>query len=255
MSTPHDPAEFLLNTSSPPTVRVSPVLIALGHGLNDVLPDALRQILVSYIPRLIGTAGDGQDPVRGCRIADWLIQVYTAAWLQLVPELEEDADRLASLPALASAGDMATVATIVQEVAYRVAVASEAAGDTVWSTTGTTDGDVLRAAGKTTGMITGTNMSCGIRNIVGAALGASTVPPGVIWATDVAVRAAAQAAAWAAGNAVTDTTRAGEGVAEAAIRSARARLAPTVAGLQVSAIALFECVINPVGDHPGSMTA
>ena len=44
---------------------VAPVLGDMGRGLNDVLPDDLRQELIPLIPDLPGTAGDGHDEQRG----------------------------------------------------------------------------------------------------------------------------------------------------------------------------------------------
>jgi hypothetical protein len=43
----------------------SPVLSSFLVRLNDGLPEDLRQELKPYLPRVIGTAGDGQDEARG----------------------------------------------------------------------------------------------------------------------------------------------------------------------------------------------
>src|SRR5260221_9786346 len=47
------------HSDKPPCV--SPVLGAYGRSLNDVLPDIPRQELKQFIPRLPGTAGDGEN--------------------------------------------------------------------------------------------------------------------------------------------------------------------------------------------------
>jgi len=60
---------------------VSPVLGAYGRRLNDRLNNEDRQKLKPFIPRLIGTAGDGQDEARGYLAADWAIRVVTPRWL------------------------------------------------------------------------------------------------------------------------------------------------------------------------------
>ena len=61
----------------------SPVLGTFGRGLNDVLPDEKRQALVPFVPRMVGTAGDGLDEARSYMALDWLIRTYTPAWLDL----------------------------------------------------------------------------------------------------------------------------------------------------------------------------
>ena len=62
---------------------VSPILTSFGIGLNDRLPDEKRQRLVPFVPRMVGTAGDGLDEARGYLALNWLIRTYTPAWLDL----------------------------------------------------------------------------------------------------------------------------------------------------------------------------
>ena len=62
---------------------VSPVLTAYGISLNDAWSDEQRQKLTPFIPRMIGTADDGQDEARSYLALDWLIRTYTPAWLDL----------------------------------------------------------------------------------------------------------------------------------------------------------------------------
>src|SRR4051812_33649604 len=56
---------------------VSPVLRNFGINLNDQWGGAQRQKLVPFIPRLVGTAGDGHDEARGYLALDWLIRTFT----------------------------------------------------------------------------------------------------------------------------------------------------------------------------------
>src|ERR1700755_694288 len=60
---------------------VSPVLRAMCIALNDGLEHEPRQRLRPYLARTIGTADDGLDTERGWMAMDWLIPVYTPAWV------------------------------------------------------------------------------------------------------------------------------------------------------------------------------
>jgi hypothetical protein len=75
---------------------VSPVLRALCIALNDGLEDEPRQRLRPYLARTIGTVDDGLDFARAWMAMDWLIRVYTPAWLRLAG-LRESGDALAAL--------------------------------------------------------------------------------------------------------------------------------------------------------------
>ncbi len=75
-------------------VCVSPVLRALCIALNDGLDDEPRQRLRPYLARTIGTADDGLDQERAWMAMDWLVRVYTPAWLRLAG-LRKSADALA----------------------------------------------------------------------------------------------------------------------------------------------------------------
>ena len=77
-------------------VCVSAVLRAFCIALNDGLDDGPRQQLRPYLARTIGTANDGLDRARAWMAMDWLIRVYTPAWLRL-GGLAEPAARLAAL--------------------------------------------------------------------------------------------------------------------------------------------------------------
>ena len=62
---------------------VSPVLTSYGVALNDSWDDDQRQKLAPFIPRLLGTAGDGQDKARSYLAIDWLLRTYTSTWVHL----------------------------------------------------------------------------------------------------------------------------------------------------------------------------
>lgn len=70
---------------------VSPVLTRFVIALNDSLDDETRQRLRPYLVRQIGTAGDGQDEARSYMALDWLIRVYTPAFLDAAGLTEEAA--------------------------------------------------------------------------------------------------------------------------------------------------------------------
>ncbi len=80
---------------------VSPVLTAFLQRWNDDLDDEGRQKLKPFIPRVIGTAGDGQDVARAWLATDWLVRVHTPAWLELAG-VKESAVALRALPPLVS---------------------------------------------------------------------------------------------------------------------------------------------------------
>ncbi|HWD75166.1 MAG TPA: hypothetical protein VG371_08500 [Solirubrobacteraceae bacterium] len=70
---------------------VSPVLRAMCIALNDGLEHEPRQRLRPYLARTIGTADDGLDTERGWMAMDWLIRVYTPAWLRTAGLVEAGA--------------------------------------------------------------------------------------------------------------------------------------------------------------------
>jgi hypothetical protein len=75
----------------------SPVLTSFLVRLNDSLPDEARQQLKPYLPKVIGTRGDGKDELRGWLASDWLIRTALPTWLDLAGA-EESATALRELP-------------------------------------------------------------------------------------------------------------------------------------------------------------
>ena len=78
---------------------VSPVIARFARTWNDDLPDDLRdEYLKPLIPTFVGTVGgDALENRRATMAADWLVRIYTPAWLRLAG-LTAHADALANLP-------------------------------------------------------------------------------------------------------------------------------------------------------------
>ena len=80
----------------------SPVLGAFLRSWNDALDDDGRQRLKPFLPRVIGTAGDGKDEARAWLATDWLVRVCAPAWLELAG-VEESPAALRGLPPITAA--------------------------------------------------------------------------------------------------------------------------------------------------------
>ncbi len=109
--------------------------LALGQFLrrwNDDLDDEGRQRLKPYLPRCIGTAGDGQDEARGWLAADWLVRVHTPAWLEL-GGVEDAAAALRALPELRDLEVLEQVQPEVESARAKAAAAWDAAGAAAWN--------------------------------------------------------------------------------------------------------------------------
>jgi hypothetical protein len=152
---------------------VSPVLGAFGRAWNDGLPnDETRTALLKpFIPQLLGTKADADTEIRRAFMAmDWIVRVYTPAWLDMKPELREHAATLRALPeitttqhivaaqpalesarsAAAAAWDAARAAAgdAARAAAWDAArdAAWDAAGDAAWDAAGDAARDAARAA-------------------------------------------------------------------------------------------------------------
>lgn len=80
------------------------VIAAMGRGLNDAMrSDAERVGLLQYVPKVVGTAGDGHAERRAWMAADWLIRTNLPRWmdatgldggaaLRALPEIRSEAD-------------------------------------------------------------------------------------------------------------------------------------------------------------------
>ena len=117
----------------------SKVLRSFTINLNDRWDDQTRQRLVPFLPRMVGTAGDGQDEARSYLALDWLIRSFTPTWLDLAGLSAEAAElrglrRIVDLAAAEAAGPVVRVARDRADAAG--AAARAAAGDAAWAAAG-----------------------------------------------------------------------------------------------------------------------
>ena len=92
---------------------VSPVLRRYTMTLNDRWDDAQRQLLKPYLPRMLGTQGDGLDGVRINLARQALVTDLLPAWLRLAGMDAEAAALAASTP-----GDLYRVLRDVRDAAW-----------------------------------------------------------------------------------------------------------------------------------------
>jgi hypothetical protein len=111
------------------------VLSTYGRTLNDTLLPSradLEPRLRALAPRLVGTAGRPElDQRAGLMAADWLVRVYTPAWLR-VAGLAEHADALAGGDPIRSWDSLPTTGLAAARGAARSA-ADSAAWSAAWS--------------------------------------------------------------------------------------------------------------------------
>ncbi len=108
----------------------SPVIAAFLRAWNDGMNDADRQQLVPLIPQLVGTAAAPDvEARRSWLAADWLVRVYTPAWLRAAG-LVEQADAVAALPEIRGQADLSPRLTTVLDDAR---TAAQAAWSAAWS--------------------------------------------------------------------------------------------------------------------------
>ncbi|WP_427130368.1 hypothetical protein [Pseudarthrobacter sp. S9] len=221
----------------------SSVLRTFTINLNDQWGTEDRQRLVPFLPRMVGTAGDGKDEARSYMALDWLIRTYTPAFLDLANLSAEaqalrDLRRIVDLASAEAAGpvvragrEKASAAWVAARVAARVAAwvaARVAAGDAAWVAARDAAWDAAWVAAGD------------------AAWVAARVAAGD--AARDAARVAARVAAWvAAGDAAWVAARvaAGDAAWVAARDAAWDALAPTVETLKTSALELLDRMIDP----------
>jgi hypothetical protein len=131
----------------------SPVLTGFTISLNDRWDDEQRQKLVPFLPRMVGTRGDGQDEARSYLALDWLIRSYTPAWLDLAGLTAEAAElralrRIVDLAAAEAAGPV--VRTAQRKAAAARAAAWDAARAAARAAAWDAARDAARAALKPT---------------------------------------------------------------------------------------------------------
>ena len=107
----------------------SPIIGAFLRSWNDSLPDADRQQLKQYIPRLVGTRSTPEvEDARGWMCLDWLVRTYTPAWLRLAG-LTEQATRLTDLPEFRAGMDVPSIRPTIDAVREDARAAWAAAWD------------------------------------------------------------------------------------------------------------------------------
>ena len=137
----------------------SRVLRSYTISLNDAWGDADRQRLVPFLPRMVGTAGDGKDEARSYLALDWLIRTYTPAFLDLANLSAEaqalrDLRRIVDLASAEAAGPVVRAgrdkACEAGAAAWAAAGAAAwaAAGDAAWAAAGAAARDAARAAAR-----------------------------------------------------------------------------------------------------------
>ena len=111
---------------------VSPVIGTYVRSLNDNWERKPRQQLKPYLPRIIGTAGDGQDEARSYLALDWLIRTYTPAWLDLAG-LKQEAQALRDLRRIVDMVAAEAAGPVVREAQAKASAVRSAAESAAWS--------------------------------------------------------------------------------------------------------------------------
>jgi hypothetical protein len=186
----------------------SPVLRTFMIELNDQWGCEQRQKLRPYLPRMVGTAGDGQDEARSYLALDWLIRVFTPAWLDLAG-LSVEAQALRDLRRIVDLVSAHAAGRVVRDARTKAAAAEAAA----WVAGGSAGGSACAAVEDAGGR-----------------------------AAEAAARAAAMTSAR---DAARDAARAA--AMTSARDAARDALKPTIEALQQSALELLGRMIDPAG--------
>jgi len=113
----------------------SPVLRDFTVGLNDRWDTVQRQTLKPFLPRMVGTAGDGQDEARAYLALDWLVRTYAPEWLD-VAGLTERARDLRDLPRIVDPASAQSAVPVAHAARQDAAAAGAAARDAAWAAAG-----------------------------------------------------------------------------------------------------------------------
>ena len=112
---------------------VSPIISAFLRRWNDDLPDAERQRLKPYIPRLVGTrASDQVENRRAWMVTDWMVRLHIPAWLELAG-MRQQAAAVRALDPILSASAVADAQPLLKAVRADSAAARAAAGAAAWA--------------------------------------------------------------------------------------------------------------------------
>lgn len=134
-------------------VCASRVLRSFTISLNDTWGREDRQRLVPFLPRMVGTGGDGRDEARSYLALDWLIRSYTPAWLDLAG-LTAEAQELRDLRRIVDEVAAAAAGPVVRAARTKAAAAGDAVGAAAraaaraaaWAAAGAAAGDAAGAA-------------------------------------------------------------------------------------------------------------
>jgi hypothetical protein len=119
--------ERLEHTDAPPCT--CPVIAAYVRGINDLMPEAQRQRLLPYLPRLVGTVAPEHERARGEYLAWAAITIFAPAALRAAGLIEQ-ACALADFPkdrGLKAAHAAAYADAAAYAAAYAAAAAAHAA--------------------------------------------------------------------------------------------------------------------------------
>ena len=122
-------------------LNASPVLATYTIHLNDKWHDTQRQKLAPYLPRMVGTARDGQDEARSYMALDWLLRTHTPAWLDLAG-LTTAAQKLRALRTIVDEATAKKATRVVQSAHDE----ADAAWYAAWSAARDAAGDAAGAA-------------------------------------------------------------------------------------------------------------
>jgi hypothetical protein len=104
----------------------SPTIATFARSLNDWLPDAERQRLKAYIPRLVGTADPGLELRRAFACADAAVRVFAPLALAAAGLAEEATKLRALAPVDPGSAESARSASLAAESAARSAASLSA---------------------------------------------------------------------------------------------------------------------------------
>lgn len=204
-----------------------PVVGTFLRYWNDGLDDAARQRLKVFVPRLVGSKASKAVEVRRAWLAtDWLVRVYTPAWLRLA-KLEEQAVALESLPEM--------TARSAEEEGDAVNAATRAAKSTAWDAA--SENASASAAWTVARIIAESAVESAAGSAARATATAWSAASVAAWAD--AVWHAAREAAWSVAMDSEDSATGRD-----AMSAARNALSPTVLFLQDSALQLVERMLQ-----------
>jgi hypothetical protein len=211
---------------------VCPVIATFCRAWNDALPQNKRdELLKPLISRLVGTRASKKiETRRALMAADWLVRVYTPAWLRLAG-LKSHADALAAMPEITSMAQVPSMKRQIEAARKDADAACDAACDAArsaaWSSAWSAACDAAWAAAS--------DAACDAARAAAWAAAWSAARSAAWSAAWAAAWAAARSAAW---------SLAWSAASDAASDAAGDALRPTVESLQASALNLLNRMIE-----------